>query len=617
MRSNAYFRAAFAAVFLCAALSALAAEPAGRPLDLTILHVNDTHSMLEPSSVRLTMDLDDSLTGKTVYMNFGGFPTAMTALARLRAESGNTLFLHAGDFFQGSLYFTKYLGAADVDFWNAMRVDVATLGNHEFDKGPGLLQTALLGTASFAVTSANVDLSGEPAITSKDRLKPFVIREIGGEKVGIIGVTTPETPYISSPGKNISFRNAAEAVNAAAAALAIRGVNKIVLLSHIGIDADKALASLVRGVDVIVGGHSHTLLGSSPSLGLKGMEQYPVVARDAEGADVLIVQAWQWAHQIGRIRVSFDPEGKVVSYRARPVFVVNSGFARIYDLPNLKGEKKRVQFSDREGKLSISEYDGSKYANAVTDDPKDPADQYDAYAAVYRTMEGKLKNDPNVLWTAPDSLGQVKLASYSGGVAELKNRIVATVAEEMQRGHNSGPGPVIADSMSWKTGAQVAIMNPGGVRVDLAPGDLSVARVYELQPFGNTLVTLSVTGNQLAQVLEDMADFTITSYGTKPGTHFLYVSGMTLSLDTARAKGYRISDVRIRQADGSYAPLSAGEKYSLAVNNFMAAGGDKNFTLAGLPGKYDTGFIDSEAMLAYVEKKTLSNLTEERVKLVH
>jgi len=615
MRSKAFIRAILVAAVLWTTLSAWAAGPAGQPLELTILHVNDTHSMLEPGMVKLTIDLDPTLTGRAVYVNLGGFPTAMAALSRLRAESPNVLLLHAGDMFQGSLYFTQYMGAADIDFWNAMRVDVATLGNHEFDKGPGLVQTAILDRAAFGVTSSNVDLSGEPAITAKGLVRQYVVLEVGGQKVGIIGVTTPETPYISSPGKNVVFLKAAESVNAAAAALAQTGVNKIIVLSHLGIDADKALASRVSGVDVIVGGHSHTLLGSYPSLGLKGFERYPVVVKDSSGADVLIVQAWQWAHMIGRLRVLFNAEGKVGSYEAKPVFVVNSGFARVYDLPNLNGEKKRVQFTETEGSLAISEYDGSKYALTVTDNPADPADQYDAYAAGYRKMEDRLKRDPNVVWTAPDPLGLVKLSSYSGGVSELKAKIVATVTEEMKRGHNSGPGPLIADSMTWKTGAQVAVMNPGGVRVDLSPGELSVARVYELQPFGNTLVTVSVTGGELVQVLEDMADFTITSYGTKPGTHFLYVSGMTLSLDTAKARGSRVSQVSIRQAGGAYAPLSGGAKYNLVVNSFMAAGGDKNFTLAGLKDKYDTGFVDSEAMLSYVEGKTLSNIPEERVKL--
>jgi 5'-nucleotidase / UDP-sugar diphosphatase len=606
----------FLAVSLLAAAALGWAGPGDKPLELTILHVNDTHSMLEPASVRLTLDIDSTLTGKAVYVNMGGFPAAMAAVSRLRSEAaGSVLFLHAGDLFQGSLYFTKYNGAADVDFWNAMRVDVATFGNHEFDKGPGLIQSALLEGASFPFTSANVDFSREPAVTAKARVPSYLIKVVGGQKVGIIGITTPETPFISSPGKSIVFRDPAESVDAAVSALERQGVNKILVISHSGLDADRRLAAKVHGVDAIIGGHSHTLLGAYPSLGLKGVERYPVTVKGADGEDVRIVQAWQWADQVGRLVLSFDADGKVVSSRGEPVFVVDKGFARVYDLPNLAGEKKRVQFTQSGTELKISEYDGSRYAVAVSDDPDDPADQYDAYAADYRKLEEKLGQDSNVVLTDPDPAGAAMLAGYAKGVTELKNTVVANVTEDMKRGHNSGPGPIIADSMTWKTGAQVAIMNPGGVRVDLSPGELTVARVYELQPFGNTLVTVTVTGGELIRVLEDMADFTISSYGTKPGTNLLYVAGMRLTLNTGAQKGKRVSDVRIGQADGGFSALSPGGTYTLVVNSFMAAGGDKNPTLASLQGKYDTGYIDSEAMLAYVDGKTLSNLREERVRL--
>jgi 5'-nucleotidase / UDP-sugar diphosphatase len=393
-------------------------------------------------------------------------------------------------------------------------------------------------------------------------------------------------------------------------------VNKIVVLSHLGFDADRMLASRIHGVDVIVGGHSHTLLGSYPSVGLRGMEQYPTVARDAQGASVLIVQAWRWASQIGSLRISFDVQGKVTGYGARPVFVANAGFAQIYDLPNARGEKKRVQFTERGGKLEIAEYDGTRYSIEVTDDPRDPADQYDAYAADYRKLEARLSADPNVAWVAPDPAGLAKLASYSGGILSFKNKVVATVTEDMRRGHNRGPGPIIADAMTWRTGAQVGMVNPGGVRVDLAPGDLTLARVYELQPFGDTLITVNVTGEELRRVLEDAADFTISSYGTRAGTHLLYVSGVILSLDTRAAKGKRVSDVRVKEAGGAYAPLTPLGTYSLVVNSFMAGGGDRNSTLAGLAGKYDTGHIDAEAFADYVGGKRLANVAEERVRIV-
>ena len=590
--------------------AAAATAPTAAPFVLTILHVNDTHSMLEPSQVRLTMDLSDTLKGRAVYVNLGGFATAMAAVERLRSDGGNVLFLHAGDMFQGSLYFTEYNGAADVDFWNTMGVDVATLGNHEFDKGPGLIQTALLEKASFAVTSANVNVANEQSITSKDRLQPWVIREIEGQKIGIIGITTPDTPFISSPGRNVVFSDPATAVNGAVAALEAKGVNKIIVLTHEGFEADKALAAKVHDVDIIVGGHSHTLLGDYPSVGLHGVDSYPFMAKDADGQSIPIVQAWQWAYQIGRIALTFDSAGKVTAIDARPLFVMAKGWARIYDLPNLAGAPQRVQFAETDGKLEVTEYDGARYSRSISDTS---SAQYAAYALAYRGLDAKLSRDPAVLWLDPSPAGLQKLAGYARGVAALRDTIVATVTEDMKRGENTGPGPIIADSMTWKTGAQVAVMNPGGVRTDLVAGDLSVAKVYELQPFGDTLVTLGVTGTQLLSILEDMADFTVTSYGKAPGTHHLYVSGMKLSLDVDEMKGRRISNAEVKQPGGAYAPLEPAATYSLVVNNFMAAGGDNNTTLASLSGKYDTGFIDSEAMLAYVNGKRLANLDEVRV----
>jgi 5'-nucleotidase / UDP-sugar diphosphatase len=215
-----FLRAALVAAGLTSGALSWAADPPAQPFELTILHVNDTHSMLDPSPVKLTVDIDAALKAKTVYVEMGGLPAAMAAVSRLRAESsGGVLFLHAGDLFQGSLYFTEYLGAADVDFWNAMHLDVATLGNHEFDKGPGLIQTALLDKASFDITCANVDVSREPAITTPALLRPYVIRAVAGQKIGVIGATNPSTPDISSPGKRIVFSDPAASVNRAVAEL--------------------------------------------------------------------------------------------------------------------------------------------------------------------------------------------------------------------------------------------------------------------------------------------------------------------------------------------------------------------------------------------------------------
>ena len=329
-----------------------------QPLVLTILHVGDTHSKMEPTQVRLALDVSEALEGKAVYAELGGFPQLMSAVKTLREAAPNVLFLHSGDMFQGTLYFTQFQGAADTDFWNLMKLDATTFGNHEFDKGPPILLSSLLEKARFTIVSANVDFSAEPKLQAV-KVLPYAIRRFQGQEVAIIGLTTTETPYISSPGNNIVFNDAALSVQRAAAELRGRGIDKLVLLSHQGYAEDLALAPLLSGIDVIVGGHSHTLLGDFAAIGLPSSGPYPTQARGRDGSPVLVVHAWEWGKVLGDLQVRFDPQGVVSSWEGRPRAVTGRQWFRIYDVPNLAGEPKRVQFTlEGSGAVAVAEYDG-------------------------------------------------------------------------------------------------------------------------------------------------------------------------------------------------------------------------------------------------------------------
>ncbi len=586
------------------------APAAVQPLELTILHVNDTHSKLEPTQVRLTLDIDEALKGKAVYAELGGFPNLMSAVQALRQQSPNVLFLHAGDMFQGTLYFTQFQGAADTDFWNLMKLDAATLGNHEFDKGPPLLLTNLLQKAGFAIVSANVDISAEPQLRPV-KLLPYTVKLVQGQQVGIIGLTTPEAPFISSPGNNIVFNQAALSVQRAADELAARGVNKLIVLSHEGYTDDLELASEVSGIDVIVGGHSHTLLGDFSAIGLASAGPYPTLAKARDGATVLVVQANEWGKILGDLEVYFDEAGVVRSWKGSPKAVVGRQWFRVYDLPNLAGEPKRVQFAqDSTGSTVISEYDGKSYV------PVASAPQAEAYGQVHAELLGRLTAEPKVIVVDPDPQGAAKLAEYSAGVNQLKAQIIAQAGEDLFRRLNRGTGPIIADGMAWKTGAQVALNNPGGVRININQGPISVATVYELLPFANTLVTMSLKGSDLVETIEDGADFQISRYGTDPDNAYIYVSGVRFTLELAKPKGQRVSGVQVKGPDGTWAPLDPEAVYKVVVNNFMAAGGDRYDTLKDVPGKYDTGFNDAEVFMEYIKGKTLVNLPEVRIRVI-
>ncbi len=596
-------------------LSALAAGPgaahaqavdgpgAAAAFTLTLLHVGDTHSKLEPAETRLSVD------GKAVVAELGGFPQLMSAVATERAGDGNTLFLHAGDMFQGSLYFTRYLGAADTDFWNLMGLDAATLGNHEFDRGPSLLQSSLLALARFAVVASNVDARGAPGIEAP-RIRQFAIVRVGGQEIGIVGLTTTETPFISSPGPAIRFEQPEASAQAAIDSLRAQGVNKIVLLSHRGYEQDLKLAGRLAGVDVIVSGHSHTLLGDFGRIGLRSWGPYPTVAADREGRRVLVVAAWEGGKVLGALRVAFDEAGNVVAWQGRPRLVAGRRLFRFDGLPDLQGRPRRVEATrEASGRFLIAEHDGRGYVPVVD------AAQAEAWRGAVASLLERLSADPAVALVDPHPEGARRLAGYAAGVAEMRNAVVAEAAEEMRRGRNRGPGPIVADSMAWKTGARIALNNSGGVRTGIAEGPITVAEAYEVLPFGNTLVTTRLTGSEVVRTLEEAVDYQVSRSGPDEGAPYVYVSGIAFTIDLGRPRGGRIREVRVRDAQGRYGPIDPSEPYLVVVNSFMAAGGDRYDGLQAAGGKYDTGFGDVEAFLEYIAGKRLTDTREERVRV--
>ncbi len=282
-----------------ALLLAIAAAPfATADFTLTILHTNDLHGHVEPNRTR--------------QFDLGGYARQATLIRRLKAESTNPILLNAGDTFQGTLYFNVYVGLADLAFMNAAGYQAMAAGNHEFDRGPAPLAD-FARLAKFPVLAANLDVSKEPLL--KDLIKPSTVIEVGGEKVGVVGCVTTDLPTIANPGPNVTMLPLRESVQGAVDGLRAQGVDKIVLLSHIGFTQDLELAGQLRGVDVVVGGHSHTLLGRYPQQPfLTSRGAYPTVVKDADGKTTLVAQAWEWGKVFGRLEVKFDASGEVESW---------------------------------------------------------------------------------------------------------------------------------------------------------------------------------------------------------------------------------------------------------------------------------------------------------------
>jgi 5'-nucleotidase / UDP-sugar diphosphatase len=272
----------------------------GRPLSLTVMHVNDTHSHLDPTASSVEIG------GVQTYLDMGGFARMATKVDQVRGQKENTLLLHAGDAVQGTLYFTRYQGEADFAFLNLLGFDAMVLGNHEFDKGPETA-AAFFDMADFPILSANTDATADPYLNG--RAVPYEVREIDGARVGIVGLTLPDTAVISSPGDDVVFEDAVVTAQEMVDTLKADGINKIIFLTHLGYERDLDLAQSVAGIDLIVGGHSHSLLGDFTDLGLSPDGDYPTHTFGPTGEDVYIVQSWEWAKTLGVVDVQFNEAG--------------------------------------------------------------------------------------------------------------------------------------------------------------------------------------------------------------------------------------------------------------------------------------------------------------------
>lgn len=271
-----------------------------KTFNLSLMHTNDTHAHLDNVAKRIT------------------------AIKEVRSEKPDALLLDAGDVFSGTLYFNEFKGQADLEFMNLAGYDLMTFGNHEFDLGSSPEGHQALAdfvkNADFPIVSTNVDLSNDEKLNPlyKDKMTkkpkdgsiyPTIIKKVNGEKVGFIGLTTEETADISSP-EGVVFENYIEEAEEAVKNLERRGINKIVAITHLGYDDNPAydndieLAKQVDGLDVIVGGHSHTKLAE------------PVVISTDENGQTkdatVIVQASQYGEFLGTLDVQFNKKGEVI-----------------------------------------------------------------------------------------------------------------------------------------------------------------------------------------------------------------------------------------------------------------------------------------------------------------
>ena len=569
-----------------------------KPIELNIAHINDHHSQLEPfANTELTLG------GVPTQVDLGGF-ARQTAVFKSLAGTPNLLKLHAGDAITGTLYYTFFKGEADAKMMNSICFDAFVPGNHEFDDGDNVLKGFLDALAApangggsackTATVAANIVPQAGTALAptgGTPYLQPYTIKKIDGVDVGIVGLSPgAKITNSSRPLATTQFLDDVSSAQKAIDELKAKGIRHIVLLSHLGYDADKAIAPKLTDVDVIIGGDSHSLLGDFKSVGLNTSSgDYPTLVKNKSGETVCIGQAWEYAKAYGLMNVKFNDQGAVTQCGGQAKLVIGDNFKR----KDSAGVWQPLLDADRQA-LSTQLAQVSAVKITTTD------------VAAAQTLSGYTSQvaaqKAIPIGQATESLCLVRMpgesTNRSSGVAGCET------ANTLARG--SDAAQVVAEAfLRASKRADVALQNAGGVRVPVAAGQLSMNTAFTLLPFTNVLVEMNLTGAQLVAALED-ATANHLDKGQSNGSH-PYAAGLRWDLDMSKPAGQRFANVQVKnKATGAWSAIDPAKTYVLVTNDFIAAGQDGYTTLGTVykTGAYvNTYLLYTQSFVDYVQAK--------------
>lgn len=456
--------------------------------ELKILHTNDMHSHFAGSKSDNACLREEGCTG--------GYSAIAAYVKQAKKEDPETLFLDAGDQFQGSLLYVNGKSQFVRKIDNLMGFNCATLGNHEFDEGCEKL-LAFINTANYQFLAANLKPEDGCALR-KANIKPYVITEYNKERVGIIGIANPDVVSESIACRHTKFINPIQAVRSSVQEIQKAGVHVIIVLSHMGLPFDKKLASEVADIDIIVGGHTHDYIGPGSKIG-----GYPIVEKSPNGAPVLIVTTSGEAKYLGNLSVRFDNTGKPISWSGSPMLMGKAG-----------GDKEITQIIDEAAE--------------------------------------KIQKENSVI------------------VGE--NRVRANDGMEACRHGDCFSAFLVTRAMleyAKKNGASIALINGGSFRGSISVGTVTKGDLDNLQPFQDILEIKEYTGRELLEAVESG----VSDEGGI-GPRILQTAGLRYSYDPTAEVGKRVISVEVQNQKGRWVPIKLNRRYTVALNTFLASGGD-------------------------------------------
>ena len=504
----------------------LAKEPAGELAgEIVILHTNDVHGAIS------------------------SYAKVAALKAEYEAKGAEVLLMDAGDYIQGEPYVSVSQGETAIRLMNYVGYDVATIGNHEFDYGYENL-AELAAAAEFPIIAANVMYNGKTAFEAN---KVFELES--GVKVGVFGLSTPETATKAHPGKikGVTFLSGDDMNKAAQAQvdeLTAAGCDYIICLGHLGIDDSSKgyrsvdLLEAVTGIDVFIDGHSHSSLDDVKAL----------VGEDCKVGDTLLTSTGTKLATVGAVVISEDG----ISIES-------------VDLEKYEGSDDVVEEA---AQLVIDEVDA-------------------AYGEVFAKSEVELCGEK-----AP------------GNRTEETNNGDLIADAILWQAKKDGSLPVADENV-------IAITNGGGIRAAIAAGDITKKDVNTVLPFGNTVAYVTVKGSVLLEALEASTYCTPEAVGAFPqvaGIEFTvdtskaYDQGEQYPGSTYYAPA-SINRVTIESINGKAFDPEA--TYVVVTNDFLAAGGDTYYAFS-VSTSVDTGIPMDEAVMSYITEELKGVVTAEK-----
>ena len=563
---------------------------------ITVLHINDHHSHLKPDK-RMSLMLD----GKSTRVRSGGMPAVVAKIKELEADNKNVIKLHAGDAISGSLFFTIFKGEADAALMNEICFDAFALGNHEFndgDKGVAkfidFLKSEKCNTPVLAANiKPEVGVSALTPNSETDYIQPYTIIKRGGIKVGIIGIDiVRKTVMSSSPDETTIFLDEAETAQKMVDELKQSGIKHIIILAHYGYNNELELAKKIDGVDLIIGGDSHTLLGDFDKLGLNAAGPYPTIVKGIGGKLVCVATAWQYSQIVGELTISFNEDGEVQSCEGIPHLMLADSFKR----KNSDGDRVEIEGVERDAVYS-----------QINADPKLSIVQEDASAAtllesfnikveeMLSIKVGEVKENLCLVRIPGDNRSKICSPEQTASKGSDISMVVAHAFREMAKA------------------SDIAIQNGGGVRTDIAKGDFTMGDAYKLLPFANTLVEMDMTGAEIKVVLEEALDYALQPDGSDGA--YPYAAGLRWHVDTSKPAGSRLSNMEFKgRNDSSWSALDSSSTYRIVTNNYIASGRDGylSFKIVKNDGRYTDTYLDyAQSFVDYVlERGSIGKLPD-------